>query len=289
MEECHDHPGLARPFLFAAYRVDVLGELKPDKVRECPYSNETPCQIKFHHWRHRKTGPEHPLVVLRCRTHEHGFTVYPAGHVPYGRKAVAPVTEDGSLLHQARDEEAASTSPLLAWEQTLFVAALDAARGVAWPREVWPWSEPAAPGSAVRWGTQLRWMRRGEALLGLTAGIDLSAQEQLAWQLDIPCLALIAASQTLAQDRGYRSLGTAISRLLDQLPPRPRLVDDLVAAGYLAGLWGRPSQWDPGGANGGVLRPLFRDAGMPGTPRRGRAGSGSTTLTREAGSNRDRR
>ncbi len=280
MPGCHEQPGLARPFVFAAYRADDHGVWVPDDLLECPYSNGVSCQIRLHHFRDRKTGPAHPLAVLECLAHGHAFTVYPPGHVPYGRRLVAPVAEDGSLLRQAADELPDSARRPLAWKQTLFVAALDAVRGVGWPRLEWTWGEErrlplATPGL---WATQLRWLRRGEALLGITPEMEPSTREQLAWQLGVPCLVLIAAEQSLAQARGYRSRGSAMVRVLQQLPARPRLVDDLVAAGYVAGLWGRPSRWDPGGAGGGVLRPLFRDAGTRGVPRRGEAGSARTTF-----------
>jgi len=281
MPRCHDHPGLARPFLFAGYQADAHGELAPDRVRECPYPDGRPCQIRFHHRRDRKTGPKHPLAVLQCSAHGHAFTVYPSGHVPYGRKAVAPVSEDGVLLRRVSDQDEAEPAPRpLAWEQTLFVAALEASRGQAWAREAWPWTREAraAPAAEGLWATQLRWMRRCEALLGLAPEMPPSTQEQLAWQLGVPCLVLIAASRSLGGSRGYRARGQSIVRVLHQLPSRPRLVDDLVAAGYVAGLWGRPSRWDPGGAGGGVLRPLFRDAGTPGGARRGPARAGPTTF-----------
>jgi hypothetical protein len=266
--------------LFAGYRADAHGELTPDGVQECPYPDGRPCQIQLNHSRDRKTGPKHPLVVLECLTHGHAFTVYPPGHVPYGRKAVAPVAEDGSLLRRATDEDVESTSRPLSWEVTVFTAALDASQGHAWPREAWPWTREAGsvPAAEGLWATQLRWMRRCEALLGLAPEMTPSTREQLAWQLGVPCLVLIAASQSLAGSRGYRARGQVIEHVLRQLPTRPRLVDDLVAAGYVAGLWGRPSRWDPGGAGGGVLRPLFRDAGTPSGARRGAAGSGPTTF-----------
>ena len=194
---------------------------------------------------------------------------------------MAPVSEDGVLLRRVADEDEAEPAPQpLAWEQTLFVAALEASRGQAWVREAWPWTREAesVPNAEALWATQLRWMRRCEALLGLAPEMTPSTREQLAWQLGVPCLVLIAASQSLAGFRGYRARGQVVVRIMRQLPVRPRLVDDLVAAGYVAGLWGRPSRWDPGGAGGGVLRPLFRDAGTPDGARRGGAGSGPTTF-----------
>ncbi len=187
-------------------------------------------------------------MVRWCSTHGHGFTVYPPGHVPYGRRLVAPVVGDGSLLRRAADETPASTRGELAWEQTEFVAALDAARGVGWPRGMWPWDEGPRPDPALPglWATQQRWMRRSAAVLGIAAGLTPMTRELLAWLLGVPYLWLVAASQSFAQARGYQARGAVIVHVLQQLPQRPCLAVDLVAAGYVAGLWGRPSWWDPG-------------------------------------------
>ena len=43
--------------------------------------------LVVHHLRERKTGPQIPVTVVQCRTHRRAFTIYPLGHVPYGRLA----------------------------------------------------------------------------------------------------------------------------------------------------------------------------------------------------------
>lgn len=161
---------------------------------------------------------------------------------------VAPVSEDGSLLRRAADETPDRTRGDLAWEQTLFVAAVDAARGVGWPRSRWPWDEGPRPDPTLPglWATQQRWMQRGAALLGLAPGLEASTREQLARQLDVPSLVLIEGARFFVEARGYQARGAVIAKVLRQLPQRPCLADDLVAAGHVAGLWGRPSWWDPG-------------------------------------------
>lgn len=219
-------------------------------------------------------------MVRWCSTHGHGFTVYPLGHVPYGRRLVAPVSEDGSLLRRAADETPEDTRGDLSWEQTVFVAAVDAARGVCWPRSRWPWDEGPRPDPTLPglWATQQRWMLRSAALLGIAPGLEASAREQLAWQLDVPSLVLIEGARSFIEARGYQARGVVISRVLRQLPPRPCLAGDLVAAGHVAGLWGRPSRWDPGGARVDGRHRLFRTAGTPGGVPRSGTVPGPTTF-----------
>ena len=55
----------------------------------CSSWDERPCRLASDHDRERKTGPCFPIRVMRCRVHGHGFTLYPPGHVPYGRKRLA--------------------------------------------------------------------------------------------------------------------------------------------------------------------------------------------------------
>jgi len=46
----------------------------------------------LHSYRERKTGPCFSLIVLRCKTHQCFFTLYPLGYLPYMRQ---PLTQDG--------------------------------------------------------------------------------------------------------------------------------------------------------------------------------------------------
>jgi len=240
--------------------------LVPERPDTCPWAEpgDAPCQIAYNHQRKRKTGPRFPLTVLTCSTHDHSFTLYPPGHIPYGRHAAAPCRPDGPLVMAEVPEEADAApadspdpdeagdapSPARrpAWEQTLFGAAFDAAAGRAWSRES-PTFDPR------RWRTQQDLLAFGATLLGI--GSDLSTDQQLhiARQLNVPTLDVLDASQDYALAAGYRDRGRAILRVLLRLAARPRLAADLLAAGHIAGLWGRPSRWDPGGpGRRGVLR-----------------------------------
>ena len=97
----------------------------------CPRvaTGDGPCVISLDHRRGRSTGPCFPLSVLRCRLHQVAFTLYPPGHVPYGRLAIARVASDGRGI---APETAAIESIFVG---PLFDASLDAAEQKPWARE----------------------------------------------------------------------------------------------------------------------------------------------------------
>ena len=106
--------GRDRPFLCAPYVTGDKGRLRPVVgIERCPLAavGET-CKLVRHSFRARKTGPQFALRILHCATHGRHFTVYPPGHVPYGREAVAPVDERGQIV--APEQEAAC------WQATSF-------------------------------------------------------------------------------------------------------------------------------------------------------------------------
>ena len=206
---------------------------------------------------------------MKCELHGHAFTLYPVGHYPYGRKAMAPVDAMGRLLRQAEEEPPSVLEPTTApgrpatggarlgdlepaWSVTWFCAALDGAAGRAWSRE-----EPPPVGEPGRWPTQQRWLERGARQLGLSADIEPGVRQRVAERLSVPYLALRQFSRQYAAGCGYRGCSAAVVALLRHLPVRPGLVDDLIACGYLTGLWGRPSRFDPGGGDRSVRRPRF--------------------------------
>lgn len=55
--------------------------------------------------------------MVQCRTHRRGLTLYPLGHVPHGRLAVAPVGLDGRVTFSTVGE-ASSAVAQPAWETT---------------------------------------------------------------------------------------------------------------------------------------------------------------------------
>ena len=65
------------------------------------------------------------MAVLQCRTHRRAFTLYPLGHLLYGRRAIAPVGLDGELLRATDGEQVGGKRPP-AWSTTLFGSAFAA-------------------------------------------------------------------------------------------------------------------------------------------------------------------
>ena len=193
------------------------------------------CHICLNHWRPRSTGPCFPLAVMVCLGHGGAFTLYPPGHVPFGRKAVAAVTLAG-VEHE---------SPQVEGVETLFDAARDASEGKAWRRE-------CPGGSDTWWSTQLRQVAMAVELFGVAPELDMADRLAVAAALQVEVLSLLDASKTIAGAPGYRSRGAAAAGVLKRLPRGPCLLQYIVAAGHLAGLWGPPWRWD------GQIRQLRR-------------------------------
>jgi hypothetical protein len=243
-----------RPFIITPYWAAEDGTLVATIPERCPFAADDPqpCTVRRHHARARKTGPRFAVVVARCTAHDRAFTLYPPGHRPYGRKSVAPATLQGELLLAPlpaapadgvapREEARAPRRP--AWGWTVFDAALDAAKGAAWPREI------RAEGQAADdyWNTQRRWLVTAARLIGIHVDTPDRDRERIAAALDIPHLTLRDAAHDFASAGGYRSRGAVVVSVLDRLALRRSLADDLSYCGAVAGLWGRPSRWDPGG------------------------------------------
>lgn len=191
------------------------------------------CRIRLHHWRSRKTGPEFPLLVVECQTHGIAFTVYPLGHVPYGRAAIAPVDAHGQLLRSA---DAAGGDRGVAWEQTIMGAAQDAAEGRAWPRVG---GDPSSP--AGSWRTQGRRITQAAEILGLT-GLQASP---LVGPFGVSALGHRESIAAFGEATGYRSRGAAVCLLVGELEGAswPQL-ELILSAGVAAGQWGKPWRWD---------------------------------------------
>jgi hypothetical protein len=260
---CHSPRAFAlRPFIVATYSVDVRGEFVPEIPLVClGGGNSGPagsngmesCSIGLHHRRSRKTGPGFPLFVVRCRTHGVAFTVYPPGHVPYGRVAVAPVDVGGRPLCAPVEPDRLASLPVragpdpakeelarrpMAWGVTLFRAVEDAANGVSWPRS-------EGDGFEV-WRTQRRRIALSAALLGLTEVHGKAAADP--GLLGVPALTRLEAGAAYARAEGYRGRGRAVMPVLRELEScGARTLELVLAAGYSAGVWGRPRRWDPQG------------------------------------------
>lgn len=253
---CQSTTAAARPFVVTPYLPNDDGELCPSMPAygPCGLGDEGACRLVLDHHRPRTTGPCFPLAVLRCTVHGCGFTLYPPGHVPYGRRAVAPVATDGSRVRvddaddvkphgagrEEPDEQAVSPEAL-AFSGTMFDAALDAARGRIWQRD-------HLPGGTDRWwSTQGRWIERALRLLGLGPDQSVALRHEVAELLAVDTLMLHElASMQLGEQAGYRQRGQAICQVLAALPlVSAFLAERLCNCGHLCGLWGMPLRWEP--------------------------------------------
>jgi len=99
-------PRQREPFVCAPYVADENGKFRPaEKITQCPWAKGSePCRIRKHDFRGRKTGPGIPIRILRCKSHGLYFTVYPMGHMPYGRQAIAAVDLRGYPVDERKKE-----------------------------------------------------------------------------------------------------------------------------------------------------------------------------------------
>jgi hypothetical protein len=184
------------------------------------------CAVARHDRRPRKSGPEHALVVCRCRAHGVFFTLYPPGYVPYSRMAVIAEDSEGRAIQG----EALGT--------TIFGAALEAGA----ERE----------SQRMQRRTVQRRLSACAAMLGLWPTLPELVRDQIADALWLPRLAARASARAYSVMRRLRDRSALLLGLLARVPLARRRAG-LLVAGQLAGLWGRPSRWDPGGQ---TLRPL---------------------------------
>lgn len=228
----------------------------------CSDADERHCHIVVHDYRLRKTGPRHSLAVFKCKVHGGCFTAYPPGHVPYGRQPLTIVSPDGTSVSSGIVPGAGQ------FADTLFDAALDAAKGRAWRRPVdveWcPDTQTRLPAPVAAeglvWSTQVRHLDRVTQLLGLDAP-DADARVAFAEILAIDTLVLHEQSGA----SGYRARGRAVEAVLAAIgdrAPDARLTE----AGAKAGLWRIPLRWDAHTKQ--LRRRPYRGAGTP----RARAG-----------------
>lgn len=194
----------------------------------CPSSqqNKPACRVFLHHIRSRSTGPCHPISVVRCHTHKVTFTIYPVGHVPYGRKAIGSAAPTVDM------------SGANAFVGTIFEASLNAAQRKPWPR-VCP------RGSDQWWGTQRQYLSIAMHLCGVAPSMTQTLREVVAAALQIQQLTLLDGSAAITAKPGYQSRGQAVSSVLEQLPSGLCAVERMSVSGHLIGFWGTPYVWDP--------------------------------------------
>ena len=196
------------------------------------------CDVKHCRFRNRKTGPCHPLVVVKCH-HGPAFTLYPPGYGPYKRTPVAPMSAAGEVVLVGGRGDADKKVSEPAWQKTLFAAVLDAFRGESWSRE-----SPAH--DLRRRRTQRRHIALSAMLVGLAVELDEAIAQRIADCLGIAYLMLSDLRSAYRTALTYQGKGAAIVSALELIPVDRTLGDRLLQAGFIGGLWGRPERWDPG-------------------------------------------
>lgn len=219
-----------QPYVQVAYRLGPSGALVAELPAYCPgRSASDGCEVKQHGVRERIQGPSHALVVARCVEHGRSFTLYPPGWPPYGRRPLCHVSPAGTAV---RSEGYAST---------LFGAVQDAARGVLWPRA------GAAAHEAVH-RTQGRHIELARVLLGVGRSVGPRLREALATALGVALLVLCEASRAYEQARTWCARARVLMDVLQAVGARREQPELWFRVGHVAGLWGQPSRWDPGGS-----------------------------------------
>lgn len=227
---CRDRGVAARIFVTAAYVGPGEGVAPvARKPLRCPLAEPGErCRIWLHHHRERATGPRHRLMVVSCRDHGRAFTVYPPGHVPHGRVAVAPASQEGGVLPDGDGDQ---------WAGTVFAAAVDAAEERPWPSES-PADDPR------RRRTQGRHLELGERLLGLAPDLTDEQRAIVAEYLRVPTMLLREA--VVGPGSPWNERGRAIASVLAELELTSSLPERLLAAGSCVKLWPVPWLSEPG-------------------------------------------
>lgn len=215
--------------------MDAQGRLVLPVPQRCPAGEDgSRCDVRVHARRERKSGPEHALAVCRCHAHRASFTVYPPGHVPYGRVAMAAADSEGRAVRGS------------ALATTVFGAVLDGSAHDAGP------AADEMRGPRVHRRTRARRIRLCAAIVGIAGELTDAVRGRIADALSVSALRLRDAARAYITSRGMRSRASAVVSVLE-LSALATGRTALLAAGHFAGLWGRPSHWD---SVAKALRPL---------------------------------
>jgi len=248
------HAAGPRPFVTVAYVPGYAATLGPAVMpQSCMHASkgDAACVLVVHHRRERKTGPQIPMMVMQCRTHRRAFTLYPLGHIPYGRVAVAPVGLDGEVLFATESEPLADDKRSPAWHATRFGPAFAAIH------------DPTVKLTDPRWWvteTPER-LAQSAALLGVHPALSVPMADEIAFRLEIPRLVLRQAADEYARARGRADRGQVLISVLAQLGADACLLDRVLAAGACAGCWGTVTRWDV--ATWGARGRVFAGRGAP--------------------------
>lgn len=148
-----------------------------------------------------------------------------------------PVAEDGSALAC----EASDLSAVNALDDTIFGAALDAARGLKWPETFFVDGRSGALPAGV-FQTQKRQIKLIAKLFCIEPGH--AAEQSLAAQaLLLPELQLRDYTAEIRAGPTYRCRAGAIKKILQSLLRNSSLITCVYRLGTLIGLWGSVHVW----------------------------------------------
>jgi hypothetical protein len=232
---CHDPQTVARRHFVVTPYEPHGDQLLPQLPDTCPVEarDGQACRLFQDHFRARKTGPAFALCVMRCRTHTIGFTLYPPGYTPWGRK---PWVCEGVVAKVEDDVEDNAE-----WfRNTYFDAALDVAAGVLWPREKAIDADFATPSDL----TQECHLSRAIRLLGIDQ--EPALREVFAQLLRLPGQTLHDAAQIIGQPSNLADLGRAVCTVLEAIPlTLTGVFEHLAICGSAVGLWPPLHVWRP--------------------------------------------
>ncbi|MEK6707023.1 MAG: hypothetical protein AABZ06_14690 [Bdellovibrionota bacterium] len=178
----------------------------------CKEKDEEHCDIKINGWRKRKTGPAHPLALVRCLVHKVLSIVYPPGFVPYARKKIDLSDQPSSL----------------SW------AAYEADRKNLWPKV-------STKLSGVRWTQQVHIMRM-LTMFGLN--VNEGVRVKIGYILGTPSTLSLSSHLTLCAEPCRRAtFGAALVAIFNEIPKTSDLFTKLLECGQIVGLWGRHVLW----------------------------------------------
>lgn len=209
----HQTPGKSAFLCAPYYAGGEGGRYEPlVGIDRCPLAaGGEPCHVVKHSFRNRKTGPEIALRILHCKLHDRHFTVYPTGHVPHGRQALAKVDLGGKpikcLEEPEHEDSALDTQPV--GEKTL-----------------------------------RRRIERDALLLGLAPSLPRRVVEEIRDQLGVVGCDHHAARERFQQADSLQERGSTILDTQHQVTTDSSRVLRLLAAGFLSNLWGHPYHWD---------------------------------------------
>ena len=185
----------------------VPGHL-PDRCLSSLSGAAGECKVGGAGWRDRSTGPRHRVRVVRCRTHGVAFTLYPTGHVPYGREPVLGEPDEAGEVDG---------------KSSVLGAAVAASRGERWPEEL----------IFDEQGPVQRTQRRRVRWLGKAVGFD---QPQVASSV----LGELGLSAVEVNARTLPQRVSALVRLARDSAPWLRFVAALDLVGQLGPVWVMP-------------------------------------------------